>query len=87
MLTGLDKKDVDFNIYVNELLNNKNLTSEYLDGLSSKNQTYMENCFKVLNIISEKNPDFLYPHWDFFVNHLKSSNHFHKTAAIIIIAI
>jgi hypothetical protein len=40
----------------------------------------------VLNVVSEKKPSFLYPHWDFFANHLRSTNHFHKTAAIIIIA-
>jgi len=37
-------------------------------------------------IISEKNPEFLYPYWDYFVKYLRSSNHYHKTGAIIIIA-
>ena len=86
MITGLDKKDVDIDFYVNELLNNKNLLSEYLDALALKHQTYVENCFKVLNIISEKNPDFLYTHWDFFVSHLRSENNYHITWAIIVLA-
>ena len=41
MLKGLEKKDVDFDFYVNELFINKNLISEYLDGLTLKNQIYM----------------------------------------------
>lgn len=86
MLKGLNQKDVNFNLYVNELLKNKDFISHYLDGLKSKNQIYMENCYHVLNIISENNPDFLYPYWDFFINHMKSDNNYHKTVAIIIIS-
>ena len=86
MLKGLDKKDINIDLHANEIIKNKDLIPEYLDGLFSKNEIYYHNCFNVLNAISEKKPDFLYPHWDFFANHLKSSNHFHKTAAIIIIA-
>lgn len=86
MIDGLDKKDINFDFYTNQLVKDKNLISEYLNGLTSKNFTYLENCFNVLRIISEKNPDFLYPHWDFFINHIKSNNNYHKTAAIIIIS-
>lgn len=86
MISGLNKKDIDVDYYVNELLKNKNLTSEYLDGLLLKHSAYVENCFKVLDIISEKNPEFLYPHWDFFINHMRSANNYHKTHAIIIIS-
>jgi hypothetical protein len=46
----------------------------------------MENCFHVLRLITETNPDFLYPHWDFFINYMKSKNHYHKTAAVILIS-
>jgi hypothetical protein len=86
VISGLDKKDIDVDYYVNELLKNKNLTSEYLDGLLLKHSTYVENCFKVLDIISERNPDFLYPYWDFFINHMRSGNNYHKAEAIIIIS-
>ncbi|MFW6122483.1 MAG: hypothetical protein ACOC80_16500, partial [Petrotogales bacterium] len=54
--------------------------------LLSKNETYRYNCFKVLNIVSEKKPDMLYPHWDFFINHLRSDNSYHKMSAVLIIA-
>jgi hypothetical protein len=86
MIEGLDKKDADIDFYVNELLNNENLILEYLDALKLKHQVYVENCFMVLNIISEKNPDFLYFHWDFFVNHMRSKNNYHIAEAIIILS-
>lgn len=86
MIDGLDKKDVNFDLYANELFKNQNLLSEYFEGLTSKNQIYMENCFNILKAISEKNPDFLYPHWDFFVNYMRSNNNYHKSAAVIIIS-
>jgi len=86
MLKGLDKKDINLDFYANELVKNKELINGFLDGLVSKDDSFRENCFNVLNLVSEKNPDFLYPHWDFFVSYLRSNNHFHKTAAIIILS-
>ena len=86
MLKGLDKKDINFDLYATELIKNEDLIPEYLEGLSSKNDTYHHNCFNVLNAVSEKKPELLYPHWDFFVNHMRSNNDFHKTAAILLIA-
>jgi len=86
MLNGLENKDINPETYAEKLVNNKDSISEYLDGLLSKNETYRYNCFKVLNIVSIKKPNLLYPYWDFFENHLKSNNHYHKIVAIIIIA-
>jgi hypothetical protein len=86
MIDGLEKKEVNFDIYANKLLKDNNLLHEYFDGLTSKDQIYMENCFHVLRLISEKNPNFLYSHWDFFVNYMRSENHYHKTAAVMIIS-
>lgn len=86
MIKGLDKRNINFNSYANELINGKEMISEYLDGLVSKNETYRYNCFNVLNVVSEKNPGFLYHHWDFFENHLRSNNNYHKIASVTIIA-
>lgn len=86
MIGGLEKKEINSDLFVNQLIKHKDLISEYFNGLTSKNQIYMENCFNVLRVISENNPDFLYPHWDFFINYLKSNNQYHKTAAIILIS-
>lgn len=87
MISDLENnKDIDPKVYARKLIENFDLISEYLNGLLSKNETYRYNCFKVLNIVSEKRPDLLYPHWDFFINHLSSDNNYHKMAAVLIIA-
>jgi hypothetical protein len=86
LISGLENKEINYETYANNLIENKDQISEYLDGLTSKNQIYMENCFYVLRVISEKKPDFLHPHWDFFVKYMQSSNHYHKTAAVILIS-
>ena len=86
MLSGLDKKNINKNIYVKELYKKPVLINQYLEGLISKNEIYRYNCFKILYIISEKKPDMLYSHWDFFINHLKSENDYHKMSAVLIIA-
>lgn len=86
MISGLQSKDINPKDYAEKLIYNSDLISLYLDGLLSKNETYRYNCFKVLNLVSEKKPELLYPHWNFFVNHLNSVNNYHKMSAVIIIA-
>jgi hypothetical protein len=86
LLYDLQEKEINPAIYAEKIFDNPNLIPQYLDGLSSKNETYRYNCFKVLNIVSEKKPALLYSHWDFFENHLRSKNNYHKIAAVIIIA-
>lgn len=86
MISGLENKDIDPETFAEKIIENTDLIHQYLDGLISKNETYRYNCFKVLNIVSEKKPDVLYPYWDFFINHLRSENDYHKMSAVLIIA-
>jgi len=86
MLSELENKDIDVNVFAESIIKNPDKTSAYIEGLLSKNETYRYNCFKILNIVSEKKPKVLYPHWDFFINHLKSENDYHKMSAALIIA-
>jgi len=86
MISELLKKDINPEKHANKLIESPNEISQYLDGLLSKNETYRYNCFKVINIVSEKKPDVIYPHWDFFKNHLKSDNNYHKMSAVTILA-
>jgi len=86
MISELLKKDINPENYANKIFDNPDLIGQYIDGLLSKNETYRYNCFKVLNIISEKKPEILYKHWNFFTNHLKSKNDYHKMSAVTIIA-
>lgn len=86
MLSGLDNKGINPNIYAKKVFEKPDLIPQYLEGLFSKNETYRYNCFKVIHIVSEEKPDILYSHWDCFKNHLRSNNQYHKMSAAIIIA-
>lgn len=86
MISGLENKEIDSNIFAKKIIENPSLINQYLEGLLSKNETYRYNCFKVLYDVSEKKPDLLYLHWDFFITHLKSDNNYHKMSAVLIIA-
>jgi len=57
-----------------------------LDGVVSKDDAYRYNCFKVLLQISEDHPLALYPEWDYFVGLLGSSNSYHRSIGLQIIA-
>jgi truncated hemoglobin YjbI len=86
MISELENKDITPNMFAKKIIENPDLIYQYLDGLVSKNETYRYNCFKVLYIISENKPNLLYPHWNFFANHLRSDNNYHKMSAVLIIA-
>jgi len=86
MISELENKDINPNTFVKKIIENPSLINQYLEGLLSKNETYRYNCFKVLYNFSEKKPELLYTHWNFFINHLRSDNNYHKMSAILIIA-
>ena len=86
MISDFENKDISPKIYAEKIIEKPNLIKQYLEGLLSKNETYRYNCFKVLNIVSEEKPNILYPYWDFFENHLRSKNEYHKMSAVLIIA-
>jgi len=86
MLSELENKDIEPNVFAEKIIKDSSLVDDFLSGLLSKNETYRYNCFKILNIVSEKEPSVLYFHWDFFTDHLKSENDYHKMSAVIIIS-
>ena len=86
MISELLKKNIKPETYAKKIIENPILIEQYLDGLLSKNETYRYNCFKIVNIVSEEKPVLLYPHWDFFKDHLKSKNNYHKMSAVTILA-
>jgi len=86
MISELEQKDINPEIFAEKIIANPDCINQYLDGLLSKNETYRYNCFKVLNLVSDKKPNLLYPHWNFFTNHLRSENNYHKMSAVLIIA-
>jgi hypothetical protein len=62
------------------------LLKTVIEGLSARPASVKYGCSKVLRIISQKKPEFLYPNFDFFVKRLDSDNTFLKCDAIFILA-
>ena len=86
MISDLLNKDIDPQTYFEKTIQKPDMINHLLEGLMSKNETYRYNCFKVLDLVSEEKPGLLYPHWEFFINHLRSDNQYHKMSAVLIIA-
>jgi len=82
----LDKKDVDLRKLAITALSNDQLFQELMDGVLSKDNTVRQNSFKALQIISEENPEFLYPYWDHFAKMLRSKNSYHQYIAAYLLA-
>ncbi|MHA2059995.1 MAG: hypothetical protein ACW976_04370 [Candidatus Ranarchaeia archaeon] len=59
---------------------------DVLKGLLTRNETLRHNCYKVLLKISEKDPERLYPKWDFFVDLLKEGTTSRKFMGVNIIS-
>jgi hypothetical protein len=62
------------------------ILSELLDNLKTKNETVRYNSSKVLNLLSEENPEVLYPRWDVFVELLVSDHTYWKLSVIPLLA-
>jgi hypothetical protein len=67
-------------------LSDERALREILGGIVSKDDAYRYNCFKVLLQISENQPLVLYPEWNYFVELMGSSNSYHRSIALQIIA-
>lgn len=86
MLPEMNNKEVDIETVAEKASANRELLSEILDGLRSKEETLRYNCHKVLMHISETNGRLLYPEWDFFLELLSSDNSYRKMSAVQLIA-
>lgn len=82
----LDKKDANIRALAANALKDEELFNELMVTILSKDNTIRQNSFKTLQIISEENPEFLYPQWDKFTLMLRSKNNFHKYIAIYLLA-
>jgi hypothetical protein len=86
MLTEMNNKDVNIESVAEKALVDRELLSEILDGLISKQETLRYNCLKVLLLISKTRSELLYPKWDYFVKLLDSNNSYLKMSATQLIA-
>src|SRR4030042_6764881 len=69
-----------------EVIKNPEALPSLFEGLNSDKAAIRYGCEKILRFISEKKPELLYPHFDFFVKMLDSEHNFLKWGAIMPIA-
>jgi hypothetical protein len=86
MIPEMNNKDADIEAVAEKASANRELLSEILDGITSKQETLRYNCHKVLMYISERNGELLYPEWDRFVEFLSSNNSYREISAVQLIA-
>lgn len=86
MLPDLTKKDINVESLAKQALQNKEILSELLEGISSKQDTIRHNSYKVILLISERHPEELYQDWDFFVERLDSDNTYSRYESVYILA-
>jgi hypothetical protein len=86
MKPDLRSKNVDIADAAKAALKDKEFLLELIKNLKSKKETIRFNSSKVLALISNENPDVLYPYWDFFFALLDGNNTYWKCSGIPIIA-
>jgi hypothetical protein len=86
MKTDLSKKDVDIANAAKSALEDKKYLLELVTNLRSKKETVRFNSSKALHLISQQNPEVLYPLWDLFFDLIGGGNTYWKCSGIPIIA-
>jgi hypothetical protein len=86
MLPDLNTKDVDVESLAREASENEELLSDLVAGLSAKQERVGYNCLRTLLLVGEEHPELLYPHWDSFVELLRSENTYFKLRGANLIA-
>jgi hypothetical protein len=86
MMPELSDKNMDVETMAKKAIKDVGILSELLDNLKTKNETVRYNCSKVLNFISEENPEVLYTRWDVFVEFLTSDHTYWKLSVIPLLA-
>jgi len=81
-----DKEHPSLEKAVQLALADEKILKGILDGIVSKDEVYRYNCFKVLLQISESQPLILHPEWEYFIALLDSSNAYHRSIAVQILA-
>ena len=86
MKPDLSKKDVGIEKVAQTALEDKEFLSELIGNLKSKKETIRFNSSKALHLISQQDPEVLYPLWDFFFELIEGENTYWKCSGIPIIA-
>jgi hypothetical protein len=85
-LLRLGEKEAKVEVLAEEVMRNKELLRELLDGVSSPNPRVRFGSVKALRIVSKGDPEMLYSSWEFFVKLLDNENRILKWNALDIIA-
>ena len=86
LLKQIARKGADAGAIADKVIKNPRLLSEIFNGLRSDKARIKYGCDKVLRMLSEKDPEILYPKIDFFARQLDGNDTFFKWSAIRIIA-
>jgi len=86
MLPDLNDKNMNVETMAKKALKDGKILSELLSNLKTKNETVRYNSSKVLNLLSKKNPEALFPQWGYFVELLSSDHTYWKLSVIPILA-
>ena len=81
-----DKEAPDLEQAIQLALVDGRVLQEMIDGIISKEETFRYNCFRALYRISDDRPSVLVAEWDYFVELMGSSNSFHRSMGLRIIA-
>ncbi len=74
------------NTNLKEAMDNPDYLKKLIDNLLSKDDEVRFSSFQTLLKISEKNPNILYKHWEYFEKMLTSKNSYHQYIAIHLLA-
>lgn len=80
------EKNPDLDAIVEAAKANQALLRSILTDITTKDDTYRYNCFRVLDRISQEQPDLLYSEWSRFATFLDSSNSYHRNIGANLIA-
>jgi hypothetical protein len=86
LLQQIGQKENDKGQIAERIIGEPGLLADVLEGMSARQASIKYGCSKVLRIISQKEPEVLYPRFDFFVQLLDSDNTFLKCDAVFILA-
>jgi hypothetical protein len=85
VMEKLGKKEIKAEDIAKNVIKDSGLLSEIFNGVSSENSRVKLKSAKILRVISEKNPEILYPKLDFFISLLDSENKILKWNAMDVI--
>ena len=86
IIEEISKKGSDKERIAKEVIRSPESISQLFKGLNHDKGSIKLGCEKILRLISEEQPELIYPHFDIFVKMLDSDNNILKWGAIIVIS-